>query len=663
MAPVAQKRKQKRTTLPEPKAKKARLDTASKEKSEQEEKGKKRSRPVTAPVQDESDVSEAEFDDDGDDAWVDEPDQEGDDEDMAEDGEEGTSSKPKDPNAARESHKAQKALLTQRKAAKPHSELLTEAKRAWSLARQKNLSRTERTKHINALMDVVRGKVKDIVFKHDASRIVQTIVKYGSAKERNEIAEELKGRYKDLAQNKYSKFLVTKLIRLCPSHRTSILQEFQGSVMRLLLHREASSVLADAFELYANAYERSILLKDFYGKEAQLFTVTLGSDEERERSKKGLRGVLEGADKERRRRVLNAVKENLTTVFNNSDKGAVSHAIVHRVLWEYLSVVNELEDEADKEKARREMFETCQDVLAEMVHTKDGSRVVREFIAQGTAKDRKHIVKAIKPHVERMCKDDEAQLVLFTALDVIDDTKLTAKSLVADIAAAAHSLYQSSQGRRSLIYLVSPRTRRHFTPAQIALLAETDAVRAQTSKKDAAVRADEVCKAASAPLLAWLADEGAAVARDPGGSLVVCEVLLYADGDKAAASETLLRALAAPYPGAEHPIALPHASRLYKTLLQGGHFDHAARAVARAPRWDALAFARAFVRIVGAETTRAMARDDGAFVVAVLCERALEDADLRKELKSWFDGAVRKELEKDKDRRGRAVLLEQIAKL
>jgi pumilio homology domain family member 6 len=75
-----------------------------------------------------------------------------------------------------------------------------------------------------------------------------------------------------------------------------------------------------------------------------------------------------------------------------------------------------------------------------MVHTKDGSRVVREFIAQGTAKvclivhvnsdvfvlsmfgrkDRKHIVKAIKPHVERMCKDDEAQLVLFTALDVIE---------------------------------------------------------------------------------------------------------------------------------------------------------------------------------------------------------------------------------------------------
>ena len=34
--------------------------------------------------------------------------------------------------------------------------------------------------------------------------------------------------------------------------------------------------------------------------------------------------------------------------------------------------------------------------------------------------DRKHIVKAIKPHIQRMCTDDEAQLVLFTALDVIE---------------------------------------------------------------------------------------------------------------------------------------------------------------------------------------------------------------------------------------------------
>ncbi|KAF9804283.1 hypothetical protein IEO21_09437 [Rhodonia placenta] len=617
------------------------------------DKGKKRSQPITRPLQEETLDSSEESDGD-------EPDEE----EVIVEGE-AQPAVAKDPNAARESHKAQKVLHEQRKASKPHFDTLAQAKSAWRLAHQKSLPKVERTKYINQLMDVIRGHVIDIVFKHDASRIVQTVVRYGGEKERNEIASELKGRFKELAQNKYSK-------------------EFQGSVLRLLLHREASSVLADAFELYTNAYERSMLLRDFYGKEASLFTVTAGSEEEKERSKKGLKGILEGVEGERRKRIMAALKDNLMSIFNNPDKGAVSHAIVHRALWEYLSTVNTIEDEAEQEKLRREIFESCQDVLAEMVHTKDGSRSVRELIVRGTAKDRKHIVKAIKSHVERMCKDDEAQLVLFTALDVIEyalrhpvsahfahafhsDTKLTAKSLVSDVISSATSLYQSSQGRRSLIYLVAPRTRRHFTPAQINLLAEIDSVRAQTSKKDSDVRCAEIRRAASDGLLSWIAENGAAISRDTGGCLVVCEVMLYAEGDKSAASETLLKALSAtcpaPDPAHPHPISLPHTSRMYKTLLQGGHFSHTTRTIEPAALWSARDFATKFVEIVGRDVIVAMARDEGAFVIAALCEQlAASDAEEKKTLHSWFTKGVKKEIE-DAAGKGSSVLLQSLKAL
>ncbi|KAH9855555.1 ARM repeat-containing protein [Lenzites betulinus] len=636
-----------------PKAKKLQLEDRS------EAKEKKRSKPVTRVVQEDSaDSSEEEFADEGNDAEVlDEVTAEA-----------GSAMAIKDPNAARESHKAQKVLHEQRKAAKPHSELLIDAKRAWTVARQKDITKEERVKHIRELMDVIRGKVKDIVFKHDASRIVQTVVKWGGQKQRNEIAEELKGKYRELAQSKYSKFLITKLVRLCPAYRAEILREFQGHVMRMLLHREATSVLADAFELYANAYERSILLRDFYGKEASLFTVTAGSEEEKERSKQGLRGLMVGLEGDRRRRVMNSLKDNLVTIFNNPDKGAVAHAIVHRATWEYLAAVSELEDEAEAEKLRREIFETCQESLAEMVHTKDGSRVVREFIAWGTAKDRKHIIKAIKPHVERMCIDDEAQLVLFSALDIVDDTKLTAKFLVSDIVATAPTLYKTSQGRRSLFYLVTPRTRRHFTPAQIATLAETDPTRAKTSKKEDALRASEIRKAASEGLLQWIADSGADVARDTGGSLVVCEIMLEAEGDKAAATNTLLQALSVPYPAADpadpHPMSLPHTSRLYKTLLQGGHYSHTTHTVEHSPNFSARDFATRFVQHVGRDTTVAMAMGDGAFVVAALCEQLAEheDAEERKTVKGWFDAKTQKALQ-EADAKGVKLLLETLKKL
>jgi pumilio family protein 6 len=102
-------------------------------------------------------------------------------------------------------HAAQRQITHQRRAAKPHSALLANAKKAWSRARQKAISKEERAAHITSLMEIVRGMIQDIVFKHDASRIVQTIVKRGNQRQRDEVATELRGRFKELVENKYSK--------------------------------------------------------------------------------------------------------------------------------------------------------------------------------------------------------------------------------------------------------------------------------------------------------------------------------------------------------------------------------------------------------------------------------------------------------------------------
>ncbi|KAL5483404.1 PUF6 [Sanghuangporus weigelae] len=579
---------------------------------------------------------------------------------------------------ARESRKAQKVLQQSRKASKQHSDVLAQAKPLWERARRKNLSPEERKKHVGELMEIVRGKVQDVVFKHDASRIIQTLVKYGNQDMRDEVARELKGRYKDLAQNKYSKFIVTKLIRILPKHRPSILFEFRGHVVRLLLHREASSVIADAYELYANAFERALLLYDFYGKEVNLFSSALkkgniaeAGAKEKVMLKKGLKGVLEDADSERKKRVLAAVKENLELVMNNSEKGAMSHAIFHRVLWEYLSQVSELKDEALQEKLRREIFEACQEQMAEMVHTKDGSRVVREFIAQGTAKDRKQIVKVLKPHIERICNDEEAQNVLFTALDVIDDTKLTGKSLVPEMTSRAQVLYKSPQGRRALLYLLVPRVSRHFTPAQRVVLEETDPIRAKTSKKDESIRREEVLRAASPALIELLKEKERTerMLRDPGGSLVVTEIMLYAEGDKTRATETLVSLLNEPYPSPSdnmpHVIDIPHASRVYKSLLQGGHFSHATQTIIPIPEktFSSIQFSRAWMKGVDKERTREMGLSGGTFVVAALVERVLENGEdeEKREVKRWFDEVFLKKLT-ESEARGKKVLLDVLGK-
>jgi len=80
-------------------------------------------------------------------------------------------------------------------------------------------------------------------------------------------------------------------------------------------------------------------------------------------------------------------------------------------------------------------------------------------------------------------------------------------------------------------------------------------------------------------------------------SRTLTDAFWFSLADKKEAVEALLRALTSPYPSSSdtpHPIDLPHTSRLYKTLLQGGHFNHSMSSISLAPAstWDRGYFAR-----------------------------------------------------------------------
>lgn len=76
---------------------------------------------------------------------------------------------------AAESHALQREKAKERRLARPNGEMIVEAKKHWELVRQHNISKEERQKHVNNLMENVQGKVKDVVTKHDASRFIQAV--------------------------------------------------------------------------------------------------------------------------------------------------------------------------------------------------------------------------------------------------------------------------------------------------------------------------------------------------------------------------------------------------------------------------------------------------------------------------------------------------------
>jgi len=128
--------------------------------------------------------------------------------------------------------------------------------------------------------------------------------------------------------------------------------------------------------------------------------------------------------------------------------------------------------------------------------------------------------------------------------------------------------------------------------------------------------------------------------------------------------EALLTPLSATYPsgGQPHHVDLPHTSRLYKVLLQGGHFSHATNAVETRPNFNTSTFATAFLRHIKPVDIVAMAHGGGTFVIAALLERVAADGtpEERIRLNECLGGLKGDE---DKTLKGWAALSEGISAL
>lgn len=114
---------------------------------------------------------------------------------------------------SREAHAKQKALAKERKNAKPNADVIERSKKLWEKLRLKShVDKDERKELVKELFEIVTGRVKDFVFKHDSVRVIQTAIKYSTMEQRRMIARELKGEFKILSEGKYSKFLIAKLV-------------------------------------------------------------------------------------------------------------------------------------------------------------------------------------------------------------------------------------------------------------------------------------------------------------------------------------------------------------------------------------------------------------------------------------------------------------------
>lgn len=473
-----------------------------------------------------------------------------------------------------ETHREQKHLAAQRKAAKPNADVIQRSKKIWErLRRKSHVPREEREQLVKELFEIVTGRVKDFVFKHDSVRVIQCAVKYGSKEQKLVIARELKGCYRELAESRYAKFLVGKLVVVADEARDLVVGEFKGWVKRGVRGAESGWIMDDVYRGVASKEQKALMLREWYGPSVGLL------DGEGELGATGeLKTILEQKP-ELRGPVMQHLKEMCNQLVQMKKTG---FTILHDALWQYW------ENCVTGGPEEREVMDWLRDdeegdLIRNLAFTASGERLLCNCLAAGDAKYRRGLLGSLKGHMRLIAGDANGVKVLLTILEVMDDTREVNKTVFKELLGKEMEeqltklelLGQVNHlvARMPLLWpfnAIPPKWL--ITEDDLKLVEEIRTRSKETSKKDPEKRRTELNEALSQPLFDFIAANAAELAETGYGCQFIAEVLLNGIGSK----DTALGAIAALASGSsDELLQTPQAGRMLKTLVGGGHFDKA----------------------------------------------------------------------------------------
>ncbi|CAK4072390.1 unnamed protein product [Aphanomyces euteiches] len=405
----------------------------------------------------------------------------------------------------------------QRKMNRPHYEVVKRAKEIWNIIRERDVEKTKRTQLVEELFHLVSGKIYDVAAKHDASRVIQSLLKFGTPAQRTSVIQELQPQLLELAKLQYGCFLVTKMLKYgSKEDRALIVREMTGNVVKLATHNVAANMLESAHE-YLQPRQLSGLKLEFYGKEFAYFK------SEMEDKKKTLADIIDHSPS-KKEEILTHVADLLNRMV---DKQLLGLAFVQALMLEYLTV-------ASTERINA-MVPNIRDAAVALLATRAGAKVVVICLSVGTPKDRKRIIKTLKDKVFEACNHISGYLVLLRILDVVDDTVLVQKSILSELHSHWLDVALHQNGSKVLLQLLSPLNSKYFGPEEIQLLqppmVDDNGEQVVNYKKDPQVRRNELWKGLKSTIETMCSENAAALLRSKSGGHVLFEVVKQADNE------------------------------------------------------------------------------------------------------------------------------------
>ena len=305
-----------------------------------------------------------------------------------------------------------------------------------------------------------KGKIPEIANNHKGSRIVQSLLKYGTEEQINSVFAECAPKLAILAKSLYGNFLIRKLIEKTKKEDyPQLLQNVKGQVTSLARHPVGSQILEHLYHS-AKGEQRAQMQAEFYGGEFVHFSnassMTKKDGKNANKEPPTLKDILLQKPAMQRQNTLKNISRSILPIL---EKGLVSPLIVHKVLKEYLLVGGaSLRAEAANSIAAP--------AFLRLFHTREGATATNVMLSYAGAKQRKQVLKALKTQVWRVSQDECAHSTIMTLIDCVDDTNMLNKIILQELQSEdiAGIVCEHKFGKRVILHLLRPRLNKYSPP-------------------------------------------------------------------------------------------------------------------------------------------------------------------------------------------------------
>ena len=327
-----------------------------------------------------------------------------------------------EPAGEEKSSTAQKrALKQERQSHRRHADVVTESKDLWNKLRLKTNTPEDTRQYMLTLMDLVRGKIPEIALQHDASRVVQAAIQFGTPDQRKEVVVELcaKANIPELSKVQYAHFVVLKMIKYCVRQDDCvklIVKSLKGTMPKLAVHAVGARVVELLFNTFPPK-STAMLKQEFYGPHFSLFAA---GDVTNTTTPSLVSNLKAAPDK------TAVTLEFVVSILNKGiEKGLFAFVYLQELFCEYVTIASANDI--------RNIASSVVDHSIQLLSTRAGTKVVVACAAYGTAKDRKRILKSLKGYTRSSLMHRDAYLAILRIAQVTDDTVSIHKSLLAEL--------------------------------------------------------------------------------------------------------------------------------------------------------------------------------------------------------------------------------------